>query len=380
MTVQTATRSMIPFLDLTAMSREVGDKLDDVWREVTGSSTFVGGPLVETFERDWARYCGREAAVGVANGTDAIELILRALGVGEGDEVVVPTNTFVATAEAVVAAGAVPRFADVDGRTLMATPETVAAAITPRTAAVIVVDLFGNMPRMDELARLARARGLAFIEDAAQAHGATWHGTKAGSFGIAASFSFYPGKNLGAFGDAGAVVTDDRELEARIRCLADHGRSPTSKHEHPRVGRNSRLDALQAGVLSAKLRMLDDWNGRRRRAAQTYDRHLDPAIGRVDVEAGALSAHHLYVVRVPYRDRVRERLDDLGVRTGIHYPVPCHLQAPYRRFGPTRLPEAERAAKESLSLPMFPHIDDAQIRTVCDRMNEATGGSDAARS
>jgi dTDP-4-amino-4,6-dideoxygalactose transaminase len=380
MSVQAATRSEIPFLDLTAMSREVGATLDDVWSAVTASSTFVGGPLVEGFEREWAAYCGRGAAVGVANGTDAIELILRALRIGRGDEVVVPTNTFVATAEAVVATGAVPRFADVDGRTLMATPEATAAAVTARTAAVIVVDLFGNMPRMDRLARLAQACGLAFIEDAAQAHGSSSHGSRAGTFGVASAFSFYPGKNLGAFGDGGAVVTDDVELEARIRSLADHGRSASSKHEHPRVGRNSRLDALQAGVLSAKLRMLDDWNARRRVAARTYDRHLDPAIGRVDLEAGTLSAHHLYDVRVPQRDRVRERLEELGVRTGIHYPIPCHLQAPYRRFAPTALPEAERAADELLSLPMFPHIEDGQIRAVCDRLNEVVGGSDAARA
>jgi dTDP-4-amino-4,6-dideoxygalactose transaminase len=379
MTVQTVTRPEIPFLDLAAMSRDVMGGLDDVWRQVAGSSTFVGGPVVERFEQEWAGYCGRGAAVGVANGTDAIELTLRALAIGRGDEVVVPTNTFVATAEAVVMAGADPRFADVDARTLMATPETVAEAITSRTAAVIVVDLFGNMPRMDELCLLAEARGLAFIEDAAQAHGATWHGAKAGSFGVAASFSFYPGKNLGAFGDGGAVVTDDADLERRIRSLADHGRSPTSRHEHPWVGRNSRLDALQAGVLSAKLRRLDDWNERRRAAVRIYDRHLDPAIGRVDLEAGSRSAHHLLPVRVPHRERVRERLDDLGVRTGIHYPVPCHLEAPYRRFAPAGLPEAERAAGELLSLPMFPHIDEAQIRAVCDHLRTAVGGSDAIR-
>ncbi len=379
MTVRTAIRSEIPFLDLTAMSREVGDDLDDVWREVTGSSTFVGGPLVDRFERDWARSCGRAAAVGVANGTDAIELILRGLGVGRGDEIVVPANTFVATAEAVVMAGAVPRFADVDARTLMATPETVDAAITRRTVAVIAVDLFGNMPRMDELARLVRARGLTFIEDAAQAHGASWRGTKAGGFGVASAFSFYPGKNLGAFGDGGSVVTDDAEIERRIRCLADHGRSAKAKHRHPRIGRNSRLDALQAGVLSAKLRKLEDWNARRRAAAAIYHEALGPAIGRVELEPGTVSAHHLYVIRVPHRDRVRERLDDLGVRTGIHYPMPCHLQPPYQRFASTPLPEAERAAGELLSLPMFPTIEVEQILEVCDRLHTALGGSDAGR-
>jgi dTDP-4-amino-4,6-dideoxygalactose transaminase len=318
--------------------------------------------------------------VGVANGTDAIELILRALGVGRGDEIVLPANTFVATAEAVVMAGAVPRFADVDARTLMATPETVDAAITRRTVAVIAVDLFGNMPRMDDLARLVRSRGLAFIEDAAQAHGASWRGTKAGGFGVASAFSFYPGKNLGAFGDGGAVVTDDAEVERRIRCLADHGRSAKAKHEHPRIGRNSRLDALQAGVLSAKLRKLEDWNARRRAAAAIYDEALGPEIGRVELESGTISAHHLFVVRVPDRDRVRERLDDLGVRTGIHYPVPCHLQPPYKRFATVPLPEAERAAGELLSLPMFPTIAGGQIIEVCDRLHTALGGSDAGRS
>lgn len=376
MKLRSETRTSVPFLDLTAMSREVGEDLDLVWSEVTASSSFIGGPLVERFERDWAAFCGRDTAVGVANGTDAIELTLRALGIGPGDEVIVPANTFVATAEGVVLAGASPRFADVDAHSLLVTPDTLAAAVTPRTAAVIVVELFGNMPDMEGIVRFAQERGLALIEDAAQAHGATWGGRRAGSFGVAACFSFYPGKNLGAFGDGGAIVMNT-DLEDRVRSLADHGRANGSKYLHPIVGRNSRLDALQAAVLSVKLAKLDRWNERRRRAMDTYRRHLDPRLIRsITVESNSESVHHLNVVRIPDRDRVRDELARSGIDTGIHYPVPCHVQEGYRDHAVEPLPNAERASAEILSLPMYPHILDEQIVIVCERLNDLVVGSD----
>jgi dTDP-4-amino-4,6-dideoxygalactose transaminase len=370
----------VPFLDITAMSREVAVELDVAWRAARESSTFIGGPSVERFETAWASYCGTAHAIGVANGTDALELTLRALGIGPGDEVVVPANTFIATAEAVVQAGATPRFADVDPGTLLATAATLQAAITPATAALVIVELFGNMPRMDEIVRLARRRGLALIEDAAQAHGAKWDGARAGSFGDAACFSFYPGKNLGAFGDAGAVVTDDTRLAESVRSMADHGRAADSKHVHPIVGRNSRLDALQAAVLTIKLGRLDAWNARRRVAMAAYRRRLDPAlVGTVELEPRGESVHHLNVVRVPDRDRVRERLDRIGIDTGIHYPIPCHLQEGFLRYAEGPLPNAEEAAEEIVSLPMYPHLDEDRIRFVSDRLNDLVEEHDVPR-
>ena len=373
MKLRSEARASVPFLDLTAMSREVGEELDLVWSEVTASSSFIGGPLVERFERDWAAFCGRDTAVGVANGTDAIELTLRALGIGPGDEVIVPANTFVATAEGVVLAGASPRFADVDAHSLLVTPDTLAAAVTPRTAAVIVVELFGNMPDMEGIVRFAQERGLALIEDAAQAHGATWGGRRAGSFGVAACFSFYPGKNLGAFGDGGAIVMN-RDLEDLVRSLADHGRANGSKYLHPIVGRNSRLDALQAAVLSVKLARLDRWNEQRRRAMDTYRRHLDPRLIRsITVEANSESVHHLNVVRIPERDRVRDELARSGIDTGMLLPRAVSLAGGVP--GPRGRAPAERGACERGD-PLAPDVPAHPGRTDRQRLRtpERPGG------
>jgi dTDP-4-amino-4,6-dideoxygalactose transaminase len=361
----------VPLTDLTAMTRDTREALDVAWEEVTATSAFVGGELVERFEEQWARYCGTAHAVGVANGTDAIELALRAFGIGMGDEVVVPANSFIATAEAVVAAGATPRFVDVDPGTLLATASTIRPAIGPRTAAVIVVGLYGNVPVMDDVLRLARETGLAVVEDAAQAHGAAWLGRKVGSFGVAGCFSFYPGKNLGAFGDAGAVVTDDAALAERIRSLGNHGRPAGASHVHALLGGNSRLDALQAAVLSAKLPLLDEWNRARRAAVAAYRRLCGPDLGTVQVPYGAEPAWHQHVVRVGRaRDLVREGLARRGIATGIHYAVPCHHQEPYRRFAPDRLPVTEAAAAEILSLPLFPHLTERQIDHVARSLDD----------
>ena len=236
----------VPFTSVTATTREIRTAVDRAWADLLNSSRFVGGDAVEEFERAWASYCGVPEAVGVGNGTDALFLTLMALGIGAGDEVIVPANTFIASAEAVVLAGAAPRFADVSPDTLLLTPEQLQAAVTPRTAAVIVVHLYGQMAAMDALQRAADQAGIVLIEDAAQAHGASWRGRRAGSIGRAGCFSFYPAKNLGAFGDAGAVVTADTALADRIRSLRDHGRTRFSRYQHEFVGTNSRLDALQA--------------------------------------------------------------------------------------------------------------------------------------
>jgi dTDP-4-amino-4,6-dideoxygalactose transaminase len=362
--------AIVPLTDLGAMTADVWEALEAGWKQVTATSGFIGGSHVLEFEEEWARYCGTSFAVGVANGTDAIELTIRALGIGAGDEVIVPANSFIATAEAVVLAGATPRFVDIGAPSLLATAELIEEAIGPRTAAVVVVPLYGNMPAMDDIARLASARGLALVEGAAQAHGSTWQGRKAGSFGVAGCFSFYPGKNLGAFGDAGAVVTDDEALAERIRSLSNHGRRSDAGHIHALVGTNSRLDALQAAVLSAKLPRLDGWNQARRAAVATYRRLLSPDVRMVTAADDAGSTYHQYVIRVPDRDRVRASLGRMGIETGVHYPVPCHQQAPYQRFASGRLPVAEQAADEILSLPMFPHLTEQQIAYVSSRLNE----------
>lgn len=362
----------IPFLDLAAMHREVREGLDDAWHDITASGAFVGGAAVEAFEARWAAFCGTAHAVGVANGTDALHLLLRASGIGPGDEVIVPANTFIATAAAVVLAGAVPRFVDVDPETLLLRADIADAAITPRTAAIMAVHLYGQPVDADALVRVADRAGLALFEDAAQAHGATWRGRPAGSLGRAGCFSFYPGKNLGAFGDAGAVVTDDEALAERVRSLANHGRSATSKHHHDQVGTNSRLDGLQAAVLSAKLPRLPDWTAGRRRAAARYAAALaGSAAVPVAVAEGARSAYHLQVVRVAQRDAVRATLERRGIGTGIHYPVPCHRQTAFAAFADQALPVVEAAADEILSLPMFPHLTDVQVDTVCAALREA---------
>lgn len=364
----------VPFADLTGMTRDIRPVIDRAWADLLESSRFVGGAAVEDFERAWASYCGVPEAIGVGNGTDALLLTLMALGIGAGDEVVVPANTFIATAEAVVLAGAVPRFADISPDTLLLTPAQLEAAITPRTAAVIVVHLYGQMPDMDALQHVADRAGIVLIEDAAQAHGATWHGRRAGSIGRAGCFSFYPAKNLGAFGDAGAVVTADTELAGRISSLRDHGRVRSSWYQHERVGINSRLDALQALVLTAKLARLDTWTQARRSIAARYRAAFGRLPARLVAEQpGSSGAYHLAVAMVPDRDQVQKQLAAAGIETRIHYPVPCHQQDPYRRFATDPLPVAERTAGEILSLPMFPHMSGDQAALVCEAVCDALG-------
>jgi dTDP-4-amino-4,6-dideoxygalactose transaminase len=357
----------VPFTDLSAMTTEVWPSIETSYLTCVRQANYIGGVHVADFEREWAAYCGGGHAVGVGNGTDALELTLAALDIGHGDEVIVPANTFIATAAAVVRAGAVPRFADVSDETLLLTPETLAAAITSRTRAVMVVHLYGQSPDMDGLLKVAREAGLLVIEDAAQAHGAEWAGQRVGSFGTAACFSFYPGKNLGAFGDGGAVVTDSQDLADRVRTLANHGRSHGSAHfEHEFVGRNSRLDALAAIALRGKLACLDAWTDRKIELAARYRSRLaGTGIRLTEASPQARHVYHLLVARVPQRDWVREELGRRGIQTGIHYPVPCHLQPPLTRFAVEPLPVAERAAREVLSLPIFPHMADRQVDLVC---------------
>jgi len=374
-------RPHVPFTDLGPMTREVRPEICEAWAGLLDSSQFIGGEAVEQFEQAWAAYCGAAHAVGTANGTDAIQLTLTALGIGLGDEVIVPANTFVASAEAILLAGARPRFADVDDDTLLMTPETLQAAITPSAKAVIVVHLYGQMPDVDALCRTARSAGLVVIEDAAQAHGATWRGKRAGSVGAAGCFSFSPGKHLGAFGDAGAVVTSDAQLAERLKCLRDHGRAQGSHYRHERVGTNSRLDALQAVVLTAKLTKLDGWTEMRREIVAQYRAAFSSGPIRLVHEApGARGVYHLAVARVPNRSAVRQQLESMGIQTGVHYPTPCHRQGPYTHFAAYPLPVAEKAAGEILSLPIFPHMTKDQVALVCEAATDiaATGASHVA--
>jgi dTDP-4-amino-4,6-dideoxygalactose transaminase len=367
-------RTEVPFLDLRGVTDAVAADVMTAWSDLLTRGAFIGGEAVDAFERDFAAFCGTTYAVGMANGTDALHLTLRALGIGPGDTVVVPANTFVATVEAVVLAGASPRFADVDPDTLLVTAETIDAAVLPSTKAVIPVHLYGQMPDMGAITRYAAAHGLLVVEDAAQAQGASFAGVSAGAHGVAGCFSFYPGKNLGAFGDAGAVVTSDADLADRLRSLRDHGRAVGTHHDHVVVGTNSRLDALQAVVLSAKLPHVHTWNQMRSDLAALYRELVDPDRARLVVrQPGGRGAHHLAVVRVADRDRVRQDLADQGIATGIHYPVPCHLMAPYRDHADGALPAVEQAAGELVSLPMYPHLGADAVRRVAEALNQVTG-------
>jgi dTDP-4-amino-4,6-dideoxygalactose transaminase len=355
----------VPFLDLASLNGALHDHYELAWKTVLQHGRFVGGPEVEQFETRFAAYCETTACVGVANGTDALELILAELGIGPGDEVIVPTNTFVATAEAVCAVGARPRFVDVLPDTLLIDPDAVAAAAGPATAAVIAVHLFGQMADLDALFPVAQRYGLAVVEDAAQAHGARLRGRRAGSAGIAAAFSFYPCKNLGALGDGGAVVTRDTGLAARIRRRANHGRARGDRHRHEERGRNSRLDTLQAAMLSVKLAGLDRANVARRRAMDKYRRQLPPSCRPVTTNPAAEPVYHLAVIRVEDRPAVIAQLERYGIGWGVHYPIPCHRQPAYREFADS-LPVAEQAAEQILSLPMSPTLTGDQVDRVCE--------------
>lgn len=365
----------VPLVDLQAQQREVQQQVDAGLAEVFANTSFIGGPAVGTFEEAYAAFARVQHCVGVGNGTDALELALRASGVGAGDEVILPANTFIATAEAVARVGATVVLVDVDPEYLLIDPLAVAEAVTERTKAIMPVHLFGQSAFVEELEPIAATTGAVIIEDAAQAQGAVRHGRPAGSIGIAAGTSFYPGKNLGAAGDAGAVLSNDGELAERVRVLAAHG--SRQKYLHEVIGVNSRLDAVQAVVLSAKLERLAGWNQLRRQAAERY-RELLSGIRAVQLPQqadGNEDVWHLYVVRVAQRDRVLAQLNAAGIGAGIHYPVPLHLTEAFACLGYQEgdFPVAERAAGQILSLPIFPHITAAQQERIAAALSEAVG-------
>jgi dTDP-4-amino-4,6-dideoxygalactose transaminase len=367
--------SEIPFVDLGANLAEISPEVFETLRRVVEGGRFVLGPEVAAFEAELARYCDAAGAVGVDSGTSALELALHALGVGPGDEVITVANTFIATVFAIHYTGARPVLVDVDPVTYTLDPDALARAITPRTKAVVPVHLYGQPASMDAILDIARARGLRVLEDACQAHGARYRGRPVGSLGDAAAFSFYPSKNLGAFGDGGAVVSRDPDVLARLRGLRDYGQ--TVKYRHDFVGYNRRLDEVHAAVLRLKLARLDRWNERRRAAADLYDGALDGAgVARPLRAADRTHVFHLYVIRVAARDGLRAHLAARGIHTGIHYPVPVHRQAACADLGYRAgdFPVTEAAAPELLSLPMYPEITAEQVKRVSAAVAEFVAG------
>jgi dTDP-4-amino-4,6-dideoxygalactose transaminase len=366
----------LPFVDLAAQHAEVARPIARGLARVFARTGFILGEEVAQFERAFADFCGLPHCVGVASGTDAIELGLRALGLGRGDEVILPANTFVATALAVLRAGATPVLCDCHERTLLISGADAARRIGRRTRALLPVHLYGQMADMAAMAKLARDAGLHLLEDAAQAHGASQRGRGLGSASAMVATSFYPGKNLGAYGDGGAVLTRSPKLARKLRALRNYGSEV--KYHHPEVGFNSRLDTVQAVVLSAKLARLAAWNRARTRAARRYDqllRGLD-GVATVDTAPGNVHVHHLYVVRVLARggrERALARLNQAGIAAAIHYPVPLHLQGALRALGHRKgdFPVAERVAAQVLSLPMHPHLKPADQERVIDVLRQA---------
>ena len=363
----------IPLVDLGAQHREIEGEVRRGFDEVFAESSFILGPAVGEFESEFARFSGVEHCVGVANGTDALELALRAAGIGSGDEVILPANTFIASALAVLRAGARPVLVDADPVHHLIDVDQVERAVAERTRAIVAVHLYGQLANMERLQRIAADAGISLVEDAAQCQGATRNGRAAGSFGAAAATSFYPAKNLGAYGDAGAILTNEYALADRLRRLRSYGGD--QKYHHPEVGFNSRLDTLQAIVLLAKLKRLAGWNEQRRQAAARYGALLADIgeIGLPETLDGNEHVWHLYVVRVPERDRVVTALNAAGIGASIHYPVPVHLQGALSPLG-YRLgdfPVSEQSAREVLSLPLFPGIVEEQQQRVVEELRKA---------
>lgn len=363
-------KERVPFATVERIHTQYGEELRQAYETVMGSSWFIGGTPCEKFETEFARYCGTKYGVGCGNGLDALMLSLRAMGIGAGDEVIVPSFTFIATALAVAYAGAKPVFVEVDPETALLDPFLIEAAITKRTKAIIAVHLYGQMAPMDEICAIAQKYGLKVLEDAAQSHGAVYQGKRAGSWGDAGCFSFYPGKNLGALGDAGGVVTNDAQLAARIRAIGNYGAE--KKYVHDYMGVNSRLDALQAAFLRAKLKYLDEWCAERRTIAGRYLAEIkNPGIQLPVVKHG-VPVWHLFVVRCEERDRLRTYLEEHGIGTNIHYPIPMHEQKAFAGYDLPHgsFPIAEKLASTVLSIPMFNGMTEEEVSTVIETINK----------
>jgi len=349
----------VPIVDLRAQYLRIQPEVDAAIARVVASTQFIGGEECRLFEQEFAAYCGASHAVGVANGTDALTVALRAYGIGPGDEVVTVANTFIATGEAILLNGARPVFVDVDESSFTMDPAKLEPAITPRTKLILPVHLYGHPANMAAIGEVAARHRLPVLEDAAQAHGAEVGGRRAGSVGHAACFSFYPGKNLGAYGDAGMITTSDADFAARVRQIANHG-GGTHKYDNVVVGTNSRLDAIQAAVLRVKLRQLERWTGERLERALAYHQLLEGTPGLVlpREQAWGRSAWHLYTLRAERRDELLTHLDARGIATALHYPRPIHLQPAMAAAGgrPGDLPVSERLSREVLQVPLYPEL------------------------
>lgn len=356
----------IPLVDLKAQYLSIRKEIDDAIQKVLQQTDFIGGDAVREFEEAFGEFCGVKHVIGVANGTDAIHLTLRACGIGNGDEVITAVNTFIATSEAISAAGAKPVFVDNDDATYTIDVSKIEERITPGTKAIIPVHLYGQPADMDAIEKIAAKHHLLIIEDAAQAHGALYRGRRVGTFGKAACFSFYPGKNLGAYGDAGAIVSNDDEFAAKVRMLANHGR--LEKYEHKIEGYNSRLDTLQAAILRVKLAHLGEWTTLRQHHAARLTEILrsQRQIATPITRDGSTHVFHLFVVRVDGREAVQKSLKEKGIATGIHYPIPLHLQPAYRYLNHQRgdFPVSERYAPQILSLPLYPELTESQLEFI----------------
>lgn len=354
----------VPYFDLKRQYRSMREDILQALDGVCARSEFILGSEVRAFEEEFARYCDASHCVALNSGTSALHLALLALGVGAADEVITTTSTFVATVEAVSYTGAKPVLVDIDAGTGCIDPDKVEAAITGRTKAIIAVHLYGRPSDLDRLTEISSRRGVPLVEDACQAHGARWQGRRVGSFGVAAAFSFYPGKNLGAYGEGGALTTNNADVAERARILRDHGQ--TKRYAHEAVGFNYRMDGFQGAVLRRKLPHLDDWNERRRQIAKRYRQVTAPSVAWPEDSPFAHSVYHLAAVWVKDRDRVRDVLARRGVDTAIHYPIPVHLQAAYADLGyrAESFPCAERAAERAMSLPIFPEMTDQEIEFV----------------
>lgn len=370
----------IPFLDLQAHHAPIRAELLAAFEAVLDSGAFASGPFVQRFEKDFAAYCGVKHCVAVGNGTDALWLALLALGVGPGDEVITVPLTFMATAEAITYTGARPVFVDIEPDTYTMDPRQLERAITPRTRAILPVHLYGQMADMEPILAIASRHGIPVVEDACQAHGATYRGRRAGAWGRLGCFSFYPGKNLGALGEGGAVVTDDETLARKVAMYRDHGQA--RKYHHEVVGWNARMDGIQGAALQIKLRRLDAANEARRRLAAVYRERLAEVPGLILPREAPDRRHvyHLFVVRVPHRDAVLTELSERGIQCGIHYPIPVHLQAAYASLGlpAGTFPVTEMCAAEVLSLPMYPELTVTQVETVADELKQCLARRPAA--
>jgi dTDP-4-amino-4,6-dideoxygalactose transaminase len=361
----------IPFLDLKAQYKSIKGEVKKAVEQIFENCAFVGGKEIETFEKNFAEYCQASYCVGVGNGTDALWLTLKAMDIGPDDEVIVPANTFIATAEAISAVGAKPVFVDQDKDTYTINTGEIPARISEKTKAIIAVHLYGQPADMDPILEIAAQHGIKVIEDAAQAHGAEYKGRRIGSIGDAACFSFYPGKNLGAYGDGGAVVTNNQKLADQVRLLSQHGSKV--KYSHEITGYNSRLDGIQAAILNVKMNYIEQWTEARRKNASLYrellkDTEIILPIEKEDVR----HVYHLFVVRVKDRDAVQKQLLQRGIQTGIHYPTPIHLTEAYKGLGipAGTFPISEEYASNLLSLPMFAELTKKQIKEICKALKD----------